>query len=113
MSLGRFDLAGSLYAEGLSALENPEHSVSPETRIALYLAYAAATAAGGNLEQSLAAYEEGTFLAEALSAETHSGALKPIHRVRSIIRSATAAVTFSTIQEHRVGQDCYKCEATY
>jgi hypothetical protein len=113
MSLGRFDLAGSLYAEGLSTLKNPGHSVSSETRIALYLAYAAATAAGGNLEQSLAAYEEGTSLAEALSAEMHLGALKPIHRVRSIIRSATAAITFSTIQENRVGQDCCKCEPAY
>lgn len=102
ISLERFDLAGSLYAEGLSTLEKPEHTVSSETRVALYLTYAAATAAGGNLEQSLAAYKEATVLAEVLSTETHSGPLKPIHRVRSIIRSAIAANTFSTIQENRV-----------
>jgi tetratricopeptide (TPR) repeat protein len=105
ISLGRFDLAGSLYAEGLSTLAEPEHAVSSETRAALYLAYAAATAEGGNLEQSLAAYEEATILAEVLSAETHSGPLKPIIRVRSIVRSAIAANTFSTIQENRVSYD--------
>ena len=102
-----------MYAEGLSTLERPGYAVSSETRIALYLAYATATAAGGNLEQSLAAYEEATILAEALSAEAHSGALKPIHRVRSIVRSATAANTFSTIQENRVSDDSRKCRPMY
>lgn len=103
---GRFDLAGSLLSEALTLLDKADHSVSTEARVAFYLDFAAATAEGGSIEEGLAAYAEAMSLAEMLSVEpVPSGASKPLHRIRAIIQSATAANTFSAIQEFRVCHD--------
>lgn len=103
MSFGRFDLAGEVFATALEVLESPQQTVSHEARVALYLSYGAATVAGGNLEQGLAAYEEASNLAGliAVSAST-SGMSKALARVNAIVRAAAASHTFAIIQQSRV-----------
>jgi hypothetical protein len=106
VSLGRFDLAGVNFAEALAVLDKPDQNVSPEARIALYLSYAAATVAGGNLEQGLAAYAESAALANMLSASREvKGLGKAFRVIQSMIRAAKASHTFSLIQQDRV---CFK-----
>lgn len=74
-----------------------------ETSISVYLEYATAIAEGGNIEDGLAAYAEAMSLAEVIAAEPiPSGGSKSLHRVRAIIRAASAANAFAAIQECRV-----------
>lgn len=109
VSLGRYDLAGTIFANALTIVEQPGLSVSNETRLAFYLRYAAATAANGNLDQALAAYAEATTISDVLSAEpTPSNIPKSLHRVGTIIRAALAADAFAAIQSGRVsGSDSF------
>lgn len=104
-SLGRYDLAGTIFANALAVLDKSSHSVSSEIRLSLYLRYAAATAANGELDQALAAYTEAASISDILSAEpTPSNIPKSLHRVTTIVRAAIAADAFAAIQSGRVSE---------